>query len=95
MDEYLHDPILWGEIISSLPVKVKSTLNQHKAKIIGHLPDRDLCISTAFLLEFKPKISCVGTNICLLSLYFILKGSCDDFNPKSKLQQLEHYGTWS
>ena len=42
MDEYLHDPILQGEIISNLPVKVKSTLNQHKAKIIGHLPGRDL-----------------------------------------------------
>ena len=42
MDEYLHDPILRGEIISTLPVKVKSTLNQHKAKIIGHLPGRDL-----------------------------------------------------
>ena len=42
MDEFHHDKVLRAEIISALPVKVRSTLNTHKAKIIGHLPGRNL-----------------------------------------------------
>ena len=42
MAEFSGDPDLRKEVLSSLPVKVESTLNHHRSKQIGHLPgDRD------------------------------------------------------
>ena len=35
MKSYEHDQIRKSEVISSLPVNVKSTLNDHKAKVLG------------------------------------------------------------